>query len=185
MASAWPFARRSPHHAGRPIHRATNALVQAPLASPRPRKDRAAMMNLLPLHQPVCEVSLVRQEPVIVGNKIVGPDRSRPNCQLMLPSVRIIPDVALPTLRSSTPRHGTARARNRATVRPAHEGRVPGPRPRNDTLEWRHHWASHCVMAGIDLITIMNMGGWKSLRMVQRYSSVSVDYMRESINKLD
>ena len=34
--------------------------------------------------------------------------------------------------------------------------------------DWRHHWASHCVMAGIDLITIMNMGGWKSLRMVQR-----------------
>src|SRR3546814_21051349 len=28
--------------------------------------------------------------------------------------------------------------------------------------DWRHHWASHCVMAGIDLITIMNMGGWKS-----------------------
>ena len=39
-------------------------------------------------------------------------------------------------------------------------------------------------MAGIDLISIMNMGGWKSLRMVQRYSSVSVDHMRESINWL-
>ncbi|HKX80226.1 MAG TPA: tyrosine-type recombinase/integrase [Novosphingobium sp.] len=51
--------------------------------------------------------------------------------------------------------------------------------------DWRHHWASHCVMAGIDLITIMNMGGWKSLRMVQRYSSVSVDHMRAAINKLD
>jgi integrase len=50
--------------------------------------------------------------------------------------------------------------------------------------DWRHHWASHCVMAGIDLITIMNMGGWKSLRMVQRYSSVSVDHMRDSINRL-
>ena len=50
--------------------------------------------------------------------------------------------------------------------------------------DWRHHWASHCIMAGIDLITIMNMGGWKSLRMVQRYSSVSVEHMRESINKL-
>ena len=50
--------------------------------------------------------------------------------------------------------------------------------------DWRHHWASHCVMAGIDLITIMNMGGWKSLRMVQRYSSVSVEHMREAINKL-
>lgn len=51
--------------------------------------------------------------------------------------------------------------------------------------DWRHHWASQCVMAGIDLITIMQMGGWKSLRMVQRYSTVGVDHMRESINKLD
>ncbi|AEG50327.1 integrase family protein [Sphingobium chlorophenolicum L-1] len=51
--------------------------------------------------------------------------------------------------------------------------------------DWRHHWASHCVMAGIDLITIMHMGGWKSLRMVQRYASVDTDHMRQSINRLD
>lgn len=50
--------------------------------------------------------------------------------------------------------------------------------------DWRHHWASHCVMAGIDLITIMHMGGWKSLRMVQRYATVGVEHMRESIDKL-
>jgi len=50
--------------------------------------------------------------------------------------------------------------------------------------DWRHHWASHCVMAGIDLITIMQMGGWKSLRMVQRYASVGVEHMRASIDKL-
>ncbi|WP_230463146.1 tyrosine-type recombinase/integrase [Sphingobium sp. Cam5-1] len=36
--------------------------------------------------------------------------------------------------------------------------------------DWLHHWASHCVMTGIDLITIMHMGGWKSLRMAQRYA---------------
>ena len=51
--------------------------------------------------------------------------------------------------------------------------------------DWRHHWASHCVMAGIDLITIMHMGGWSSLKMVQRYASVGVDHMRAAINKLD
>ncbi|WP_454888218.1 tyrosine-type recombinase/integrase [Sphingobium herbicidovorans] len=50
--------------------------------------------------------------------------------------------------------------------------------------DWRHHWVSYCVMAGIDLITIINVGGWKSLRMFQRYSSVSIDHMRESINRL-
>ena len=36
--------------------------------------------------------------------------------------------------------------------------------------DWRHHWASHCVMAGIDLETIRQEGGWKSLRMVERYA---------------
>jgi integrase len=51
--------------------------------------------------------------------------------------------------------------------------------------DWRHHWASHCVMSGIDLITIMHMGGWKSLRMVQRYASVGVDHMRAAICKLE
>ncbi|WP_150295315.1 tyrosine-type recombinase/integrase [Sphingobium estronivorans] len=51
--------------------------------------------------------------------------------------------------------------------------------------DWRHHWASHCVMAGIDLITIMHMGGWKSLRMVQRYASVGTDHMRASIDRLN
>lgn len=50
--------------------------------------------------------------------------------------------------------------------------------------DWRDHWASHCVMAGIDLITIMHMDGWKSLRMVQRYASVGVDRMRAAINRL-
>lgn len=39
-------------------------------------------------------------------------------------------------------------------------------------------------MAGIDLIAIMRMGGWKSLRMVQQYASVGVEHMRASINKL-
>lgn len=51
--------------------------------------------------------------------------------------------------------------------------------------DWRHHWTSHCVMAGIDLITTMHMGGWKSLRMVQRYASADTDHMREAINRLN
>ncbi len=50
--------------------------------------------------------------------------------------------------------------------------------------DWRHHWASHCVMAGIDLLTIQKMGGWKSLRMVERYAAVGYDHMRASINRL-
>jgi integrase len=50
--------------------------------------------------------------------------------------------------------------------------------------DWRHHWASHCVMAGIDLITIMRMGGWKSLRMVQRYAAVDTTHMHNAVAKL-
>jgi integrase len=50
--------------------------------------------------------------------------------------------------------------------------------------DWRHHWASHCVMAGVDLITIMRLGGWKSLRMVQRYAAVDTSHMREAVHKL-
>ncbi|MBV8239127.1 MAG: site-specific integrase [Sphingomonas sp.] len=50
--------------------------------------------------------------------------------------------------------------------------------------DWRHHWASHCVMAGIDLLTIMRLGGWKSLRMVQRYAAVDTTHMKEAVLKL-
>lgn len=50
--------------------------------------------------------------------------------------------------------------------------------------DWRHHWASHSVMAGVDLITIMRLGGWKSLRMVQRYAAVDTSHMKEAVRKL-
>jgi integrase len=50
--------------------------------------------------------------------------------------------------------------------------------------DWRHHWASHCVMAGIDLLTIQKMGGWKSLRMVERYATVDTPHMHEAVLKI-
>lgn len=50
--------------------------------------------------------------------------------------------------------------------------------------DWRHHWASHCVMAGVDLITIMRLGGWKSLRMVQRYAAVDTNHMKAAVLRL-
>jgi integrase len=50
--------------------------------------------------------------------------------------------------------------------------------------DWRHHWASHCVMAGIDLETIRQEGGWKSLRMVERYAAVSAAHRRRAMAKL-
>jgi integrase len=51
--------------------------------------------------------------------------------------------------------------------------------------DWRHHWASWCVMVGIDLSTIQRMGGWKSLRMVERYAAVSTDHMDAAMDRLN
>lgn len=39
--------------------------------------------------------------------------------------------------------------------------------------DWRHCWASQCVMAGVDLPTLQRLGGWKTLRMVERYAAVA------------
>jgi integrase len=50
--------------------------------------------------------------------------------------------------------------------------------------DWRHHWACHCVMAGIDLETIRQEGGWKSLRMVERYATVSAEHRSQAMRKL-
>lgn len=50
--------------------------------------------------------------------------------------------------------------------------------------DWRHHWASWCVMSGIDLETIRYEGGWSSLRMVQRYARVSAEHRVEAMKKL-
>ena len=37
----------------------------------------------------------------------------------------------------------------------------------------RHTFASRLAMAGVDLLTIKELGGWKSLAMVQRYAHLS------------
>jgi integrase len=50
--------------------------------------------------------------------------------------------------------------------------------------DWRHHFASHCMMAGVDVESLRRMGGWANYRMIQRYAAVSSDHMRDSINKI-
>jgi len=50
--------------------------------------------------------------------------------------------------------------------------------------DWRHHWASWCVMSGIDQETIKRMGGWRSLRSLERYAAVSIDHMATAIRKI-
>lgn len=50
--------------------------------------------------------------------------------------------------------------------------------------DWRHDFAARCVMSGMDLFTLMKIGGWSSLAMVQRYASVSASHMSESIRRV-
>jgi integrase len=50
--------------------------------------------------------------------------------------------------------------------------------------DWRHHWACRCVMSGIDLETIRQEGGWKSLRMVEHYATVSAAHRAKAMKKL-
>ena len=46
----------------------------------------------------------------------------------------------------------------------------------------RHTFASRLVMNGVDLRTVQELGGWKSLNMVQRYAHLSQDHKREQSN---
>jgi integrase len=48
----------------------------------------------------------------------------------------------------------------------------------------RHDWAHRMVMSGCDLRTLMDLGGWSSLRMVQRYAAGSPGVAVEAIGRL-
>jgi len=48
----------------------------------------------------------------------------------------------------------------------------------------RHTFASRLVMRGADLRTVQELGGWKSLTMVQRYSHLSAAHKQQAIELL-
>ncbi|MBN2320902.1 MAG: site-specific integrase [Acidobacteria bacterium] len=48
----------------------------------------------------------------------------------------------------------------------------------------RHTFASRLVMRGADLRTVQELGGWKSLNMVQRYAHLSQEHKRQAIELL-
>jgi len=48
----------------------------------------------------------------------------------------------------------------------------------------RHTFASRLAMAGVDLLTIKELGGWKTLAMVQRYAHLSRDHKRAALGRL-
>ena len=48
----------------------------------------------------------------------------------------------------------------------------------------RHTFASRLAMAGVDLRTIQELGGWKSLKVVERYSHLSPGHKAEAVEKI-
>jgi site-specific recombinase XerD len=48
----------------------------------------------------------------------------------------------------------------------------------------RHTFASRLVMAGVDLRTVQELGGWASLKMVERYSHLSPSHKAEAIERI-
>lgn len=50
--------------------------------------------------------------------------------------------------------------------------------------DWRHDWAARAIMAGVDIYTLMRLGGWASLRSVQRYLAVSPQHVAEALRAI-
>jgi integrase len=48
----------------------------------------------------------------------------------------------------------------------------------------RHTFASRLAMAGVDLRTIQELGGWKTLSMVQRYAHLSPSHKAEAVERI-
>lgn len=48
----------------------------------------------------------------------------------------------------------------------------------------RHTFASRLVMSGADLRTVQDLGGWRTLSMVMRYSHITPDHLRAAVERL-
>lgn len=110
-----------------------------------------------------------------------GRDRHVPLHPKLLEAIRPIADLRTPGERLFQPAGGTEYEQRGNPWQKAHETAL-----RRAGLsqfrwhDWRHHWATWCVRpveyggAGMDLPTLMRLGGWSSLALVQRYAAASV-----------
>jgi site-specific recombinase XerD len=48
----------------------------------------------------------------------------------------------------------------------------------------RHTFASRLVMAGVDLLTVKELGGWRTLAMVQRYAHLAPNHLQAAVERL-
>ena len=56
---------------------------------------------------------------------------------------------------------------------------------RCDTHDLRHTWCSRLGEKGVDDRTLQELGGWKTLRMVQRYSHTNDRRKAEAVKLLE
>jgi site-specific recombinase XerC len=62
-----------------------------------------------------------------------------------------------------------------------------GEATRLDGVTWhslRHTFASRLVVAGVDLRTVQELGGWRTLSMVQRYAHLAPDHLAAAVEKI-
>jgi len=82
----------------------------------------------------------------------------------------------------------TARAFQRAVERTQAALRDAGKDgTRLDGYAWhgnRHTFASRLVMAGVDLRTVQELGGWRTLSMVMRYAHLAPSHLAEAVERL-
>ena len=58
---------------------------------------------------------------------------------------------------------------------------------RLDGYTWhcnRHTFASRLIMANVDLRSVQALGGWRTLAMVQRYSHLAPNHLRDAVERL-
>jgi site-specific recombinase XerD len=48
----------------------------------------------------------------------------------------------------------------------------------------RHTFATRSAVAGVDMRTIQELGGWKELEMLQRYAHLSPNHKSEAVEKI-
>jgi site-specific recombinase XerD len=48
----------------------------------------------------------------------------------------------------------------------------------------RHTFASRLVMAGVDIRTVQELGGWRTLGMVARYSHLAPEHLHAAVERL-
>jgi hypothetical protein len=48
----------------------------------------------------------------------------------------------------------------------------------------RHTFASRLVMVGVDLRTVQELGGWRTLAMVKRYGHLSAAHLQAAVERL-